>query len=47
MSRVQYSTLVDAAGQELLRAEHHVRLVTDSEEGTPIGGLPAGVYGFT
>ena len=47
MSRVQYSTLNDAAGQELLRAEHRVRLVSDAEEGTPVRELSPGVYGFT
>lgn len=47
MSRVQYSTPADAAGQERLRAEHRVRLVTDAEEGTALNALAAGVYGFT
>ena len=47
MSRVQYSTLGDAARQEALRTEHRVRVVSDAEEGTPVNALPGGVYGFT
>lgn len=32
---------------EALRLRHHLRLVTDEEEGTGIDRLPNGVYGYT
>ncbi len=47
MSRVSYTTIVDTADQEQLRAAHGVRLVTEREEGTGVDRLPDGVYGFT
>ena len=47
MSRVSYTTIVDTADQERLRAAHGVRLVTEREEGTGVDRLPDGVYGFT
>jgi hypothetical protein len=47
MSRVTYTNTPARADQEVLRAEHGVRLVVDGEEGTGLNGLPGGVYGFT
>jgi hypothetical protein len=47
MSRVVYSEIKSTADQETLRSVHQVRLVTDTEEGTGVNALPAGVYGFT
>lgn len=47
MSRVIYSVTADAAGQETLRANHQVRLVTEVEEGTGVNALSGGVYGYT
>jgi hypothetical protein len=47
MSRVVYTETRDTAEQEALRAAHQVRLVTETEEGTGVGALPGGVYGFT
>lgn len=47
MSRVVYANTQATAGQEALRAEHKLRLVTDAEEGMGVDALPPGVYGFT
>jgi len=47
MSRVTYTSTPTTADQEALRQTHQVRLVTESEEGTGVNGLPGGVYGFT
>lgn len=47
MSRVVYSDNTATADQESLRLAHQVRLVSDTEEGTGVNGLPRGVYGFT
>jgi hypothetical protein len=47
MSRVSYANTPSTADQEQLRATHHVRIVSPSEEGTGVNGLPSGVYGFT
>lgn len=47
MSRVVYTDTPSTTDQETLRTIHQVRLVTDSEEGTGVNGLPGGTYGFT
>ena len=47
MSRVSYANTPSTADQEQLRTTHHVRIVSPSEEGTGVNGLPSGVYGFT
>lgn len=47
MSRVVYTDTPATADQESLRVAHQVRLVTDKEEGTGVGALPGGVYGYT
>jgi hypothetical protein len=47
MSRVSYANTPTTADQEELRTTHHVRIVSPSEEGTGVNGLPGGVYGFT
>ena len=47
MSRVIYSDTKATPDQEALRQVHHVRLVTDPEEGTGVDTLRAGTYGFT
>ena len=47
MSRVVYSESQDTVEQAELRRSHRVRLVTEAEEGTSLGALPAGVYGFS
>ena len=47
MSRVVYAKHTDTPDQELLREAHQVRVVADAEEGTGVGALPGGVYGFT
>ena len=47
MSRVVYTELRSTGDQEALRQTHHVRLVTEDEEGTGVNALPGGVYGFT
>ena len=47
MSRLIYTNIADAPGQEQLRTSHCVRTVTSSEEGTGVNELPGGVYGFT
>jgi len=47
MSRVSYANTPSTADQEVLRTTHHVRIVSLSEEGTGVNGLPGGVYGFT
>src|SRR5204863_2205491 len=47
MSRVSYANTPSTADQEELRTTHRVRIVSPSEEGTGVNGLPGGVYGFT
>src|SRR5688572_6553367 len=47
MSRVSYTSFTASADEEALRVAHQVRLVSDGEEGTSVGNLPGGVYGFT
>ena len=47
MSRVVYTNTASTSEQEELRASHHVRLVTEAEEGVGVNALPNGVYGFT
>jgi hypothetical protein len=47
MSRVVYADNKETADQALLRDAHQVRVVSDAEEGTGVGALPGGVYGFT
>ena len=47
MSRVVYENTQATPEQAALRAEHKLRLVTDSEEGLGVDALPSGVYGFT
>jgi len=47
MSRVVYTEFRSTADQDALRLTHQVRIVSDTEEGTGVNGLPGGVYGFT
>lgn len=47
MSRVVFEDTPATTTQQALRVEHGVRLVTADEEGTGVGALPEGVYGFT
>jgi hypothetical protein len=47
MSRVTYVDTPATADQEALRLAHHVRLVTEAEEGSSVNALPGGTYGFT
>jgi hypothetical protein len=47
MSRVVYTEFAGNADQEALRVAHQVRLVTEAEEGTGLGALPGGVYGYS
>jgi hypothetical protein len=47
MSRVVYTNIPDTPEQEGLRSAHQVRLVNTAEEGTGLGTLPGGVYGYT
>jgi hypothetical protein len=47
MSRLIYTNIADTPEQEQLRTLHHVRIVTNNEEGTGVHELPGGVYGFT
>lgn len=47
MSRVVYTEIRSTADQEALRQTHQVRLVNGDEEGTGVGALPGGVFGFT
>jgi len=47
MSRVSYANTPSTTDQEELRTTHRVRVVSPSEEGTGVNGLPGGVYGFT
>jgi hypothetical protein len=47
MSRVVYENTPATVAQEALRAEHDVRVVEGSEEGSGVNVLPAGIYGFT
>ena len=47
MSRVSYANTPSTLEQETLRTTHKVRIVVPEEEGTGVGALPDGVYGFT
>ena len=47
MSRVVYENTPTTAEQEAVRVRHGVRIVSESEEGSSVSALPAGVYGFT